>query len=350
MFAQAGLCIIGTLPEPRNAQLERALPILSFSVPVTVDTTMCGFCPAPRRCPDDSKKEDGCLFHPLTESDLPQLWERQQRLHALSSEFDAFRLFAWLPLDQTEVMYWRDQYALRFRMQGQAWYLAPYEAEDFPALLEALAAHERTCGGTVLRFLNVERPLSAFPAGFTAIPRRDLHDYLYRAEDLICMKGRAFAAKRNLISQFKRRYDWHFEPLSVHNHADCLRVLKAWDEGHEGSPLIAFERSAIERMLTYPEAHGQSGGLLYADGAPIAFAIGSHPRPALLDIVAEKALPAYVGSYAMMVQTYAEYAHSLAPFTWINREEDMGLENLRNAKQQLNPACLIEKTLMELPL
>ena len=281
----------------------------------------------------------------MTEEDLPLIRERQQQLASLSSEFDAFRLYAWLHYDHTQVAYWQNQFVLRFSLKDEACYTAPYETQDMPGLLAALMDVERGRGSRTFRYLCVEREGCSFPAGFTATPRRDLYDYVYNAADLIGMQGHAFAAKRNQVAQFKRKYDWHFAPLTQQNAADCMTVLDAWYQTHE-SPTLQQERIAIQRMLGCPFLLGQSGGMLYADGQPVAFAIGSHPRPQLMDVIAEKALPGYTGLYSAIIQAYAAYAYSLATFEYINREEDMGLENLRNAKLQLNPAFLIEKTLM----
>jgi hypothetical protein len=295
------------------------------------------------------RKEDDCLFHPMTDADLPLIFERQQQLAALSSEFDAFRLYVWLHYDHTQVAYWRNQFVLRFSLRGEACYTAPYETQDMPALLAALMAHERAQGGRELRFLCVEKESCRIPGQFGVTPRRDLYDYVYRADDLIHMPGRDYAAKRNQIAQFKRKYDWRFAPLTPANAGDCLSVVDRWYEAHNGT-MIADERIAIERMVRCPFALGQCGAVLYADGNPVAFAVGSHPRPQLLDVVAEKALPAYIGVYSMIIQAFAEYAYTLAPFEYVNREEDMGLENLRNAKLQLKPAMLIEKSLLTAPL
>ena len=289
------------------------------------------------------------MFHSLTTADLSTLYDRQQKLHALSSEFDAFRLYAWQPLDQTEVAYWRNQYVLRFQTGGEACYIAPYETEDFSALLVELMAYERRAGGNALRFLSVERPISDFPPEFTPTPRRDLYDYLYRSEDLVNLQGRDYAAKRNQIAQFKRSYRWRFDPLTADNREDCLMIVHQWDATHEGA-MLPYERLAIERMITFSQPLGQCGGILYADDQPAAFAIGSHPRDSLLDVIAEKALAQFTGVYSMIIHTYASYAYTLTPFQYINREEDMGLENLRNAKMQLKPERLIEKTLMTMSL
>lgn len=290
-------------------------------------------------------KEDGFLFHQLTLDALPELYERQQKLHALSSEFDAFRLFAWLPLDHSQFALWRDQFVLRCEVGNGHWYIAPYETEDFDQLLDALTAYERSMGGTRLQFLSVEREPGQFPSDFSAAPQRPLYDYLYRAQDLTTFQGHAYAAKRNHISQFMRKYDWRFEPLTRENRDVCLQITDQWDAIHTGE-LLTMEHIAIERMLSMDTNFGQSGGLLFADGQPVAFAIGSHPRPALLDVMIEKALPQYTGAYSMIIRAYALYAYQLAPFSFINREEDMGLENLREAKLQLKPERLIEKTLM----
>lgn len=296
-----------------------------------------------------SGKEDGFLFQPLTREMLPAIYARQQKLHTLSSEFDAFRLFVWKELDLSEVAFWRDTFALRCQAQGETWYLAPPETDALPELLAAMEAYERAQGGTVFRFLHIGTPDSFPGEGFTAEPRRDLYDYIYRAEDLATMHGRAYGAKRNQIAQFKRNYDWRFEPLTPENRDDCLRLVAIWDATHQGA-MLAQERKAVERMLQCTQSLGQSGGVLYADGQPAAFAIGSHPRAELLDILAEKALPQYTGAYSAIIQAYAAYTLEHTPFTYINREEDMGLENLRNAKLQLKPDHLVEKTLMSKPL
>ena len=290
------------------------------------------------------------MFHPLTDADLPLIRERQQKITALSSEFDAFRLYGWLQYDHTQVAYWRNQFVLRFSLLGEdSCYTAPYETEDVALLLDALKAYEYGQGGHTLRFLCVEKESCRLPDGFIATPRRDLYDYVYRAENLISLPGRDYAAKRNQVAQFKRKYAWRFAPLTAENAADCFTVLKAWSGLHEGTAVTA-ERIAIERMVRCPFSLGQCGGILYADECPVAFSIGSHPRPRLLDVVVEKALPGYTGVYSAVIQTFAEYAHSLSPFDFINREEDMGLENLRNAKMQLKPTLLIEKTLLTYPL
>ena len=55
----------------------------------------------------------------------------------------------------------------------------------------------------------------------------------------------------------------------------------------------------------------------------------------------EKANTDYDGSYAMINQQFAE--HCWSEYTYINREEDMGLPGLRKAKESYHPHKMIVK-------
>ena len=43
----------------------------------------------------------------------------------------------------------------------------------------------------------------------------------------------------------------------------------------------------------------------------------------------------------MINQQFAR--HALAPYEWVNREEDLGLDGLRRAKLSYQPAYLLER-------
>ncbi|HCF80518.1 MAG TPA: hypothetical protein DER39_02310, partial [Porphyromonadaceae bacterium] len=47
------------------------------------------------------------------------------------------------------------------------------------------------------------------------------------------------------------------------------------------------------------------------------------------------------GAYNIINQQFIE--NEAADFTYVNREEDMGIENLRNAKLSYQPDILLEK-------
>ena len=63
-----------------------------------------------------------------------------------------------------------------------------------------------------------------------------------------------------------------------------------------------------------------------------------------IDVHFEKAVGAFAaeGAFAAINQAFAA-SDAAAPYPYINREEDMGLEGLRQAKESYRPIKMIEK-------
>ena len=83
------------------------------------------------------------------------------------------------------------------------------------------------------------------------------------------------------------------------------------------------------------------GGLLYVEGTPVALTLASPVSRRVADVQFEKALSAYTGAYAMINQQFVR--HELTDAEYINRENDMGIEGLRRAKQSYYPVLLAQK-------
>jgi len=58
----------------------------------------------------------------------------------------------------------------------------------------------------------------------------------------------------------------------------------------------------------------------------------------------EKAFSDVDGAYPMINQQFI--IHELADYTYVNREEDMGLEGLRRAKESYKPVFMAEKGIL----
>lgn len=82
------------------------------------------------------------------------------------------------------------------------------------------------------------------------------------------------------------------------------------------------------------------GGVLYADSAPVAMTMGSLINRSTFDVIFEKALTDYEGSYAKINN---EFAKTLVGFEFINREEDMGIDSLRKAKLSYHPVVVLKR-------
>ena len=80
------------------------------------------------------------------------------------------------------------------------------------------------------------------------------------------------------------------------------------------------------------------------EGQILAFTMGSRLDTNLFDVHFEKAREDVDGAYAAINQAFARYLRDKYPqVRYLNREDDLGLEGLRQAKLSYCPAILLEK-------
>ena len=185
------------------------------------------------------------------------------------------------------------------------------------------------------------------PAYFVFTESRDSADYIYEVEALASLAGRKLHGKRNHCRRFEENWpDWRFEKLQRIHFPQCLALLDQWAQDHAEKTVSvqAAERFAIERALKDYEALRLEGGVLFAGGKLVAFTIGERVGQNGMDIHFEKALAEFPGAYPMINREFVRCLQESDPtLRYVNREEDLGLENLRKAKESYRPAFLLKK-------
>ena len=83
------------------------------------------------------------------------------------------------------------------------------------------------------------------------------------------------------------------------------------------------------------------GGIIRIGGKVAAFTIGDKLNNNTFCVHIEKADTRYSGIYAGINNCFAKDA--AVGYKYINREEDLGIEGLRKAKQSYHPAFLLKK-------
>lgn len=171
---------------------------------------------------------------------------------------------------------------------------------------------------------------------------RSTFDYLYNSAELINLAGRKYHSKRNHFNQFQRKYSWEYQSMTPSLAEACLRLETSWLNLNptQNEPL-SDEALAMRIVLENFEVLGVCGGVLLIEGEIQALAVGETLNKNTAVIHIEKANTAYEGTYAAINQQFA--THELAKFELINREEDMGLEGLRQAKLSYQPSKLVQK-------
>jgi uncharacterized protein len=180
-------------------------------------------------------------------------------------------------------------------------------------------------------------------SGIKAELDRNQCDYVYLTLDLIELKGRKYHRKRNHIKQFQEKYSYQYIPFTPEWIPQCLQLEAEWcDLRHcEASPGLLNESFAIKEAFTHFGELGVKGGAILINGKVEAFTMGDPLNPETVVIHIEKANPAYEGLYPTINQAFLE--HQWSGYTYVNREQDLGEEGLRKAKESYFPHHLVNK-------
>ena len=268
-------------------------------------------------------------------------------LLAPSADYAAANLYMWDETYKEELAGCGDRAAGRILEEdGRYRYLFPVGTGPVEQILDAML-EEALARGDRLRLVGVaeaEMPwiLAKWGENLEIFETREWADYLYDAQTLATLGGKKLHAKRNHINAFCAAHEWHTEPLTPSHFAQCLSILAAWREGREED--TAEELRAIERGLAAYEALSLEGLVLVADGVPTAFCVGSRIGEDTVCVHFEKALPQVQGAYAVINREFVRAMLGKYPqLRYINREDDMGLANLRTAKLSYHPIALLKK-------
>ena len=128
--------------------------------------------------------------------------------------------------------------------------------------------------------------------------------------------------------------------MNKDNVLECIEFLKQWKDDTDDDFLIA-EKEGTFRILQLFGKLEYKGGLIRIDGKVKAFAIGSVLSDRMCQENIEKADDSYRGLYQAMIQQFLQ--NEFSDFEYVNREDDMGKENIRHAKIAYNPCFMIKK-------
>jgi hypothetical protein len=181
------------------------------------------------------------------------------------------------------------------------------------------------------------------PAKYAVVNDRDNSDYVYLAKDLISLSGNKYHRKKNHLNQFIKNHAFEYHPLNTELVRRVLGMQEAWCQIRECvvKPDLLAEDFAVREALTYFEELGYQGGAVLINSVVEAFSLGEPLNEDAAVIHIEKANLEIPGLYAAINQLFCLNAWS--NFTYINREQDMGSEGLRKAKESYYPHHMVNK-------
>jgi hypothetical protein len=240
----------------------------------------------------------------------------------------------------------------RFVLEGErVVYLVPDGSENGREVARQVV-EESLARGETPRLLGLIPRLTGwlegdFPGRFRYRANRDYFDYIYVRQDLVELKGRGLQAKRNHVNRFERTYRYEYLPLAPALVPECLALEEAWcrRRGGDGSASLLNERVALTLALQHLEELELLGGAIRVDGTLVAFAYGAPISSDTFGVHIEKADASVEGAYNIINRELARRVPER--YTYINREEDLGIPGLRKAKLSYRPAFLLEKGFAE---
>jgi hypothetical protein len=203
--------------------------------------------------------------------------------------------------------------------------------------------------GHPLRMLGISAEAKSrleenFPGGFRFIPERNYFDYIYRREDLTGLVGKKYQPKRNHINRFKKLYRYEYKPITPELVCECLQLEAKWYKANhtdDAEEKLSFERRSMTFALQHAAELGLIGGAICVEGQIVAFSFGAPINANTFGVHVEKADISYEGAYSIINNEFA--SHIPEQFVFVNREEDLGISGLRQAKLSYQPAILLEK-------
>ena len=191
---------------------------------------------------------------------------------------------------------------------------------------------------------GIERMETLYPGRFTFKPIRDNFDYLYLQESLSTLAGKKLHGKRNHINRFiEQNPDWSYEQITRGNIDEAWAMCVEWCKDNSCFETHSLQREACAVKSAFEHYFEQQlvGGLLRAGGRVVAFTFGSPSTDDTFVVHVEKAFSEIQGAYPMINQQFVR--NELSQYTYVNREDDLGEEGLRRAKESYRPAMMYER-------
>ena len=229
-------------------------------------------------------------------------------------------------------------------------YMAPFGEGDikehFNTIIEDAAQF-----GCKVKFITLTEKYAnaleeAFPGRFLIEEDRDLAEYMFRTESMSTFAGRALKKRRCEVNTFWNVYGDRasVKVITKDDHSEIMEFENKWlDMNRETHDMVALARESrmIDRQLSHYDELHLSGIVLRIDGEVRGFGYGTKLSDTHYDAIAEKGDRDVQNVYKVLrMESVKQCAMDC---TYVNMEEDVGVEGLRALKYSYKPEYLLSK-------
>ena len=276
------------------------------------------------------------------------LWNSYLSLSGIRfCDFSFLNICAWKFYYQTELAEWKGYLLIRHYFDDNFHYFFPIGDGNIAEVLNDFKTfafenhHSFLMDCLTINQLEEIKTISIHPFSFSL--DRNFSDYLYLREDWIALKGKRLQSKRNHLKRFLQNYEYEYKPYTDAYLNDCISLTEQWMKENPDLNWDSMnnELQVIQFALNNLEQLGGCGGTLWVDGQLVAFSLGSSINEDTFVVHIEKANTSYEGIYVAMGNIFAQNLPD--NYTFLNREDDMGLKGLRQSKLSYSPHKLLAK-------
>lgn len=281
-------------------------------------------------------------------SDRQWITELLKKSDFRGCEYNFANNFAWHRLYNTTICRYKDFYISRSQKYGLR-YTFPAGEGDYKDLFLTLKKDAEELDSPLIIGSVTDENLAIFEELFegqyTVSCDESSSDYIYDAEKLRTLSGKKYHKKRNHLSNFYRN-NWTYSDMTEMDFVECIEfAVNSYNlnQAYDDESSVA-EQFAINALMNYYNELELKGGVIRVDGKVEGFTIGDPINSDTFDIHIEKANAAIQGAYAAINNEFAKSATN--GYTYINREEDLGLEGLRKSKRSYYPVIMLRKNVV----
>jgi len=269
------------------------------------------------------------------------------------SDFNFVSLFSWDADGDARVCWLNDNLVFKFPDYVTEEFLYTFlGTKKLQETIETLLTQARSEGVMLhLKLIpqEVVDALQKVPHSYHVYEDPDNHDYILSVEEHATLPGKKYKKKRNMVRRFEKEY----------GHRDVvLREVDLRDVDIQGKTHELFHRWTKVRQKTAEDVKNELGAFtkllehaehftlhsfgLFVDGVMEAF---TFHEPVGKDHVVthfEKTNPEYIGIGEYFKHHYCEKLHDLGK-KFINYEQDLGDEGLKQTKHLQKPTHLLKK-------
>ncbi|NMD12881.1 MAG: DUF2156 domain-containing protein [Candidatus Cloacimonetes bacterium] len=282
-------------------------------------------------------------LEPLTTAQIPLLREFLSRYPRQSCDYNICNLLSWGKIYNNQYTLWEGHLVLVNPQYSYLLYpVGPGLGADKTRELFDLYREDAPEAKLLIIPENWQESCPGLDRHFEISDDRDWYDYVYATEKMVNLRGKKLTKKKNLISQFRRAYpNYHVLPISKEKHEVIERFTEKWRrERHVEGSYLDTEMKAIQNTLEMWDELPVEGIIVCLDQRIAAYSIFSPQTQDMVTVHFEKFDPDKKGSAQLIYWETARYLQSR--YKWINREQDIGLEGLRQAKTSYAPDFMVK--------